>query len=346
MPEENKPLEQELNDTLGAIFDKATTVEEPVDAVESVEEPKEEAPVKAKRVKKEKPAEEAQEEVAAPATEITDQGENEEVVVAPVSKAPDHWSAGAKAHWDKLSPVVRAEALKQVDFVNKMQSRHAMERKKYEAIDQVLEPQRNMLRAEYGDETKGIQQLFALSDFARKDPAGFLKYFAQQRGIDLRGLVSNAPAQQQVDPTIMQLRQQIEALNQQVTGFTQQQQNTVHETVEVAYNEFASNPEYKYFEQVRPKMADLLDANLAKDLKSAYEIAVKIDPVVSELIESEKLAKVQEERQKKAIEAANKAQKAQAMNVTTRGVTSIAAGNGGKKWTDTLSEVGDKVFGA
>lgn len=349
MIEENKPLEAKLNDMLGDAYDKAQIVEEKIEKEEK-QEVKEETPKKEARprakdgkfAKEEAKEEKAVETETAP-EETTDQSVSVSDVVAPVSKAPDHWSAGAKAVWDKLDPVVRAEALKQVEFANKLQSRHAQERKKYEAIDAVLEPQRNMLRASYGDEVHGLKNLFALSDFASKDPRGFVQWFAQQRGIDLRGLTQNVQ-QNAVDPTIRALEQQLKQAVDRINGFEQNQKQTIYSDVDKTFREFAANPENKYLEEVKDDMAFLLEAGRASDWQTAYNLAVKLNPAVSELVEAEKLAAIQEKKQKEAEEAANRAKKAKEINVKTNGVVRTSESKG--SWTDTLNQTADRLLGA
>lgn len=353
MTEENKPLEYKLNEMLGDAFDKANAIEEDIEEKEEVEEgaveekqehKKEDLKEKIRDEKgKFKAEKKAKKELAAEDApkEDTDLSVSEPEVVAPVSKAPDHWSAGAKAVWDKLDPVVRAEALKQVEFANKLQSRHAQERKKYEAIDAVLEPQRNLLRANYGDEAKGLQQLFALSDFASKDPRGFVQWFAQQRGIDLRGL--NQQPQQAVDPTINALQQQIAQLTQHISGYEQNQKQAVMSEVERTYQDFANNPANKYLEDVKDDMAFFLENGKAKDWQTAYNMAVKINPTVSEMIEAERLQEAQDKKRKEAELAANKAKKAQSLNVRSNGVVSSSGGSSGS-WTDTLNATADRLM--
>lgn len=351
MTDERKPLDTQLHEMLGDAYDKAQEVVAKEEVKEEVKEVKEEKPKKeAKSPKVKEPKEEK--EIEAPETaaeesveteEITDQSVVKPEVVAPVSQAPDHWSAGAKAHWDKLDPVVRAEALKQQDFVNKLQSRHAQERKKYEAVESVVAPHEGELIQYYGSKENGLKTLFALSDLANRDPVGFIQRFSQQRGIDLRGLVQNQP-QRAIDPTVTALQQQIEQLSQHINGMSQSQEKAVMSDIDRSYKDFAANPANKYLNDVREDMAFFIESGKANDWQTAYNMAVKINPAVSELIESEKLSQLEEKRRKEAEEAAAKAQKAKALNVSTKGVVSVTAKSG--DWTNTLRETGDKLMGA
>lgn len=364
MIEENKPNETKLNELLSDAFDKATSERETIADDESnkeviekrqevTEKPEKKETkergadgkfkAKAEKDPKEQPQEDTPDIEEKSEDEITDQSVEEKEVVAPVSKAPDSWSAGAKAHWEKLDPVVRAEALKQVEFANKMQARYTQERQKYDAIDKALEPQRNLLRANYGDEANGLKALFALSDFASKDPRGFIQYFAQQRGIDLRGLTQNQP-QQANYPNLTALQQRIEQLTQHINGFEQTQKEAVYNEIDRTYQEFAANPANKYLDEVRDDMAFFIESGKAQDWQTAYNMAIKINPTVSELVEAEKLQAIQEKRRKEAEEAANKARKAKEMNVKSSGVVKSTEATG--SWMDTLTKTADKLMGA
>ena len=333
-----KTNEEKLNESLGDAYDKAANKAEVSQA--------DEAEVK-EDIKKEEPKElEAAPEVTveAPVTEVADQSVVEKEAVVE-TQAPTHWSGQAKALWGKLEPLARAEYLKQETVINKLRSQHAEERKRIDTIEAVLEPQRQLLRANYGDEATGLKNLFALSDFASKDPNGFVQWFAQQRGIDLRGLVQNAPVQQAIDPTVNALKQQVDQLNQQLSGFSKQQQQAVLSDVDRSFQEFSAKPENKYLNEVREDMAFFIENGKANDWQTAYNMAIKINPVVSELIQSERLAQDEEKRRKVSEDAANKALKAKAMNFNTKGVAVSASGKT-QNWADTVGEVGDRLFGA
>lgn len=307
------------------------------EAIKEKKEPEEAEEVEEDLTEEESVVEDATEEV------VEDIVEDEPEVVAPVSKAPDHWSAGAKAHWEKLPPDVRAAALKQVEYANSLQSRFDKERNAYEAIEKILEPRRSRLSAMYGNEAKALEQLFALSDFAEKDPRGFLEYFAQQRGIDLRGQAQTG--QQQIDPNVTALQQQLAQTQQSIQSMQQAQNDAVYQQVEQSFNEFVSSNEAPYLEDVKEDMAFLLENGKATSWKSAYDMAIKLNPAVSELMEGQKLKALDEERKAKAKEATEKAKKAQSKNVSSKGVTASKVDVSGD-WMDTVDSVGSKLMGA
>lgn len=103
-----------------------------------------------------------------------------------------------------------------------------------EGIQQVLQPYEEMLKYQYGSVNNGLGYLMQLSDAASRDPAGFIKWFAQQRGIDLGGLTqAGQPSQQQpgnqgqsqVDPVHQQaLLSTLQPWMQRLYGMEQQVQ--------------------------------------------------------------------------------------------------------------------------
>jgi len=105
----------------------------------------------------------------------------------------------------------------------------------------------------------------------------------------------------------------------------------------------AGNPRYPYFEQVRPKMAQLLENGLANDLESAYTKALRID---------DDLWQAEQQRHKETEEKTRLQQNSQAVQVAKRNAispksaTPASGGAGTKKGLrDQLSESYDAVVG-
>lgn len=75
-----------------------------------------------------------------------------------------------------------------------------------EGLRDVIAPREQALVQHYGSIQGGLDHLFQLSDAASQNPAGFIQWFAQQRGIDLRSLMpaQAGQASQQQDPNAPQ----------------------------------------------------------------------------------------------------------------------------------------------
>lgn len=188
------------------------------------------------------------------------------------ANAPDGYDA---AVWAMLSPEARAQtaawAGKQRETVAERETRL----KAYEPIDRVMTQQRrDALAMQYGSVDHALEQLFHLSDFAARDPNGFVRQFAAQRGVNLAQLMEQAqggqgggqPQQQQYSP-----QQAIAAMVQQEID---------RRDVDRLYTEFAGQAdlEHRNDPQVRTTMAALLAANQAKDYRQAYDMAVRAHP--------------------------------------------------------------------
>lgn len=135
-------------------------------------------------------------------------------------------------------------------------------------IEPALGPRRHALIANYGSVGKAVTHLFNLSDFASKDPPGFVAWYAQQTGLDLNALAQGGqqqpaaqPQTQHVPPEVLQRLAGLESKFQQ----TEQQQqesrlsNDAAEIGSVATEKDAQgNFVRPYFEDLRPQIGPLL----------------------------------------------------------------------------------------
>lgn len=198
----------------------------------------------------------------------------------------------------KLTPAQARERAKALA----KEAREASERAKaYEPLDRVIAPRRDALRATFGGEDRALEQLFHLSDWAGRDPAGFLRHFAQERGVDLRGLVpqqaepgAQQPQPPDVDRLIEQRVERVLAERETARALQEFERNDAYE--------FRTDPD------VRRVMAGLLQSGAASDLPSAYSMAVKAHPTISaKLAERESAERAKREAEDRARRAAEKA---------------------------------------
>jgi len=136
---------------------------------------------------------------------------------------------------------------------------------------------------------------------------------AQDYQVPLQTLLGQP--QQQGDPRVDMLMNKLNSIESQRQQQEQQalamQQAEVNNEIEG----FAANTEqYPHFEQVRLKMAGLLQAGEADDLKSAYEKAVRLDDTLfDQIMEAKHAEKVRTEKESR--DAAAKAAKGKAVQV-------------------------------
>lgn len=274
---------------------------------------------------------------AAPAAPIPDQGSAPapEPALQPLA-APDRWSAEWKTKFSALPRDAQQLLLDREGEYNKGFTQTSQElaslKKQYEPIETLIAPRRQAWQAQGANEAQMMEHLFGLSDFADKDPAGFIQWFAKERGIALDG----QPAQQPDSA----LDQRLRALE---TGIQQEKQATLQRQID----DFASN--HEHFEAVRQDMGALMQAGRAKDLDSAYEMAVWANPQTREALlkaQQEAAATAQQaeeaQRQEKAREAANKALKTAGTQLSTKAPLNAGAGRP-SSLREALAKTADKI---
>lgn len=191
------------------------------------------------------------------------------------------------AVFQSLPAEMQASLARTMEDVNQQQNRYAG----YAQIEQIIGPRREAWALNGMTEQQAVGQLFALSDYATRDPAGFISYFAQQSGIDLEELVFNS---EPVDPektALMNRIAQLESGQQQYE--TQRQQMQHRETVGNIVNvlsekDAAGNAVFPYANELGqslfPHFSAVMQANpglpLRDLLKQAYDNACWAVPSV------------------------------------------------------------------
>lgn len=95
-------------------------------------------------------------------------------------------------------------------------------------IEKIIGPRRDAWALNGMTEVQAVGQLFALSDYATRDPKGFIQYFAQNNNVDLESLVFDTDPG---DPEVNALKQQINQLQSQLEGFNAQTQQASHQNM-------------------------------------------------------------------------------------------------------------------
>lgn len=211
--------------------------------------------------------------------------------------------------WAQLPAPARAKAKEIAEA-----RRQAEERARaFESLERVLASRRDALRATYGGEDRALEQLFHLSDWATRDPAGFARHFIEQRGIDPRTL-----APQQAEPGQTAPQPDIETILSQRVEQALAQRETAR-----ALQEFEGNTalEFRHDPDIRRAMAGLIQAGAAHDYATAYEMATKAHPQISaKLAERARAEQAKRERE----EAARRASAAASAAVSVRGAPGTA----------------------
>ena len=247
--------------------------------------------------------------------------------------APGTWRAEAKAKWDGLDPVVKAEVLKTQSEasreIGKFQQQIQQINQAYGPIEQVLGPHRQRMRVEAGSEAEYLKRTLEVSEFASKDPTQFLAWYLAQPNVasqvDLQKVFGQQAPTDDVrsHPVVKQLYETVEGLTKQVQGFMGQQQTQQISSVEQQISEFASakgadgSPLRPHFEAVREDVFNLIpalkaqfpQATVAQIMEKAYQTAIHTNDSVSG-----EIRRIEEERIRSEIEKAERAKKAQLAN--------------------------------
>ena len=156
---------------------------------------------------------------------------------------------------------------------------------------------------------------------------------ANQYGVDV-GAVGNDPAleDEYADPEVKALKQQVA----QLTGFIQnqqtQQQSQVEASTQSLIDQFAQetdangNLKHPHFEKVRGVMGTLISSNNAKDLNTAYEMAVYADPELrQEQVKAMAAAQSQDNVKTEAVKKAKKAARSKVRGSATPAAPALPA---------------------
>jgi len=250
-------------------------------------------------------------------TDKTLQPENNQVAseAQETVRPPSSWKKDLQERFSTLPPEFQAEINRRENDFHKgiAEYKNAAE---WTRQFEPLIPQLQELRQQYGSESAGIKQLLDYSKQADTDPIGFIKWFADSRGINLDG--TGIP-EQATNPTILALKQQVEQLsgyvqNERLTRQQQEEQQALQ-----AIEAFKSKPESVHFDVLKADMAALLQAGQALSIEEAYDKALWMNPELRKTAISQQITAQQDQAKQEAKQKAEAAKKAAAVNVNKRG---------------------------
>lgn len=306
----------DLRSDLAAEWDKLSTTEdapttEPgIEAPAETETQAETATAAADRARDEhgrfvkKAAEAASEALQAQQTQQavqqpqTDQTQLQATPARPVGPPPG-WSVAAKAEFDKLPPAVREAVAKREEEVSngfaKMQAYKGMEPYVEQAsragttVSRIME---NFMNAEKLLATDFVSGVQSLCQHFNVNPVALVNALSGQ-------LQGGHQQPQPQNPVLNELN----ALKSRIAQFEQEREQQAYSGINSEIQAFAAKPENKYFENVKPTMAKLLNAEAATTLQDAYDQACWAHPEIRALLISEQAEARAAEAQRKASEA-------------------------------------------
>lgn len=270
---------------------------------------------------------------------------------------PSTWGKDAKVEWSSIPRSAQVEIERREKdrdrALHQERSRIQTVMRRYDALEQVIGPRRNAFAAQGLDDARAVAQLLALSDSANADPAGFVQWFAKQRGLDLASLVAGPQSQAPQDPRYSTLLDRYGRLERvvsemgnrlQTTAQTRdaQDQQAMVATIERWATEAddKGTPKRPYFERLEPEIMAQLQilaptmqtASPTEKLEAAYERAVYANPETRQAVQAQAEARRRQEEQAKAVKAAEAARTAGV------GITGGTAPNAGSVPPKTVGE--------
>jgi len=230
--------------------------------------------------------------------ETTELAEVEPVVDAPKIAAPNSYSAAVKEKWNTLPPEIQAELSKREEEVHRMMTSPTGELNFGRSMKETFSPYMPLIQEEGGTPEGAIKDLLSMAYTLRKGTP-------EQKTAVVREVCENFNVnmgdgeQEYVDPTISLLQREIAELKRQSNPealIKQLRQTQERDNVQREVNAFATNPENKYFDKVRPFMAAFLGEGVAKDYKEAYDMACNAHPEVRSILDAGRKSAESEKR--------------------------------------------------
>ena len=187
-----------------------------------------------------------------------------------------------------------------MEDLNNRQSRYG----EYDLIEQMIGPRREPWQQNGMTPAVALNQLFAMSDFATRDPGGFVLWYAEQQQIDLDELLDERDAQSaNVDPAVARLTGEVQQLKQVINGSQQQQSEQAQTARLTTVQKFmdekdgAGKPLRPYLAELNQEWGTQIAAVRAANpqmadpdvLQKAYDNACTLNPAVRGKIQQERV---------------------------------------------------------
>lgn len=219
-------------------------------------------------------------------------------------RAPGTWRPALREKFAKLDPDVQQEILKREREIHQGFNEVGEVKKFRDHFLGTVNQYSNVINAEGGRPLETIHNLLKTANVLyagtpiqkAQTVAAIIKNF----GIDittldeeLSGMAQGQPRPQTAQPDIATLvQQQIQAA---LAPMVQQRDQQVTQSAQEELDEFASNPENEFFEDVKETMADILEAATARgtkmDLQTAYRRAILAHNDIADVVARRQLSK-------------------------------------------------------
>jgi hypothetical protein len=222
--------------------------------------------------------------------------------------------------FSSLPAETQAQLARTMEDVQAQQQRYAT----LEPIEQIIAPRREAWALNGVSPQQALNQLFALSDFAGRDTAGFIKYVAKANNIDLEDLVLGMEPEVPADPAIAAVQKELAELRTAEENRVREQARIAHERTVNDVIAFASEkgqdgqplrPHFEAVGNVVPSYISMVKAENPtwepnRILQEAYDRACWSIPAVREKMQAATQAAAEATRLREAADRADKARTA------------------------------------
>ena len=277
--------------------------------------------------------------------EVAEEKVEEQAPKLEAISAPKHWPKEEQEIFNAWDANVQHQVMDRYkamegDYTKKTQAL-AKYKKRNESLDEIYGPFRDDFQRAGMDEVAATRQLLAAHKYLREDPQQALKWLAQSYGVDLKAVNDDTAIEDEyADPQMKAMQQQIAQLQGTITNQQQQAQNMQKQEVQAMIDNFQTakdadgNLKHPHFDVVQNQMSGLISSGVAKDIESAYDMAVYANPETRAKVLEEKVKN--ETKQEVKAEAVQKAKKQQRVNVKGSGTPSNSAVPSGMTLNETI----------
>jgi hypothetical protein len=268
-------------ETVETVSEAPEVVESEAVEVESSEKPRDESG-KFKKANTESSQESSLNEVSA------------ESEFKPAKPRPSSWKKDYEESWGKLDPTLQDYITQRESDFAKGVSTYKNQWDQAQPILSTLEKFAPTLQQNGIDPAQWINNLgTAHQTLVFGNPDQKLQMFAQlanDYGVDLNGLTGG----QSASPQFSMIAQELSQIKNQWQQFQSQQEQMEQTQLKGEIESFSKDK--PYFDEVRETMAGLLQNNMASDLNTAYDKAVRLNDDVWQKIQSEQIKSSQTEQ--------------------------------------------------
>lgn len=289
--------EDDLRSDLEAAFEEQEEEisGEPEEAGGSEEDTEE--PLGAEEAEGGEPEAEAEDQSDDPEPDEEEEGEAENDEPDDDTPAPTSWNAQAREHWDNLP-----KNLKEYVHERERQFATAIQRNTESAkfgdhVSHVLRPFEAVMQMEGADPIQAIHGMALTASTLRmgtpSQKAQMIAKMVNDYGVDIQHLDSALVGEEIATPEetrMMQMvQQQLQPMQQFMQNY-QQNQQMQGSSVDSEIQEFQNDSNNEFFSDLRELMGDIIEMNSKRGksltLQESYDIACKMDPTVSNILEN------------------------------------------------------------